>query len=80
MCQVTFGIIPSPFQAICTIQKHVQRNKEQYPEACEEIIKNIHVDDFAFYRDEAHEALELQQSAKELMEKAVSNGRQAKIH
>ena len=71
MCHVTFGIIARPFLAIRTTQEHVQRNKEQYPEACEEIIKNTYVDDFAFCRDEVNEAVELQQSTKELMEKAA---------
>jgi hypothetical protein len=52
---------------ICTTQKHVQRNKELYPEVCDEILKNTYVDDFAFCRDEVNEARELQQSAKELM-------------
>ena len=73
MCRVTFGIIAGPFLAICTTQEHVQRNKEQYPEACEEIIKNSYIDDFAFCRDEVNEAVELQQSAKELMKKAAFN-------
>ena len=62
MCRVTFGIIASAFLAICTRQEHVQRNKEHYPEASEEIMKNV--DDFAFCRDEVHKAVELQQSAK----------------
>ena len=62
--RVTFGIVASPFLAICTIQEHVQRNKEQYPEACEEIIKNTYVNDFAFCQDELNKAVELQQSAR----------------
>ena len=66
MSRVTFGIVASPFLAICTIQ-------EQYPEACEEIIKNRYLDDFAFGRDELNKAVELQQSAKELMEKVAFN-------
>ena len=66
-----FGIIASPFLAICTTQEHVQRNKEQYPEACEGIIKNTYADDFAFCRDDVNEAVELQKSAKELMEKTA---------
>ena len=73
MCRVTFGIIASPFLAICITQEHVQRNKEQYPGACEEIIKNTRVNDFALCRNEVNEAVELQQSAKELMEKAAFN-------
>ena len=73
MTRVTFGVIASPFLAICTTQEHVQRNKELYPEVCDEILKNTYVDDFAFCRDEVNEARELQQSAKELMAQAAFN-------
>ena len=73
MTRVTFRVIASPFLAICTTQEHVQRNKELYPEVCDEILKNTYVDDFAFCRDEVNEARELQQSAKELMAQAAFN-------
>ena len=73
MTRVTFGVIASPFLAICTTQEHVQRNNELYPEACDEILKNTYVHDFAFCRDEVNEARHLQKSAKDLMYQASFN-------
>ena len=73
MTRVTFGVICSPFLAICTTQKHARRCKETFPEASEEILRNTYVDDFASGKDEVHEALRLQRSSTELMEQAAFN-------
>ena len=68
MTRVTFGVISSPFLAICTIQEHVKRYKETFPEASHEILRNTYVDDFASGRDGVRETLKLQQSTTELMQ------------
>ena len=47
MTRVTFGVISSPFLAICTTQEHARRCKETFPEASYEILRNTYVDDFA---------------------------------
>ncbi|XP_068713051.1 uncharacterized protein [Montipora foliosa] len=70
MTRVTFGVISSPFLAICTIQEHVKRCEETFPEASHEILRNTYVDDFASGRDGVSEALKLQQSTSELMQQA----------
>ena len=73
MTRVTFGVICSPFLAICTTQEHARRCKQTFPEASEEILRNTYVDDFASGKDEVHEALRLQRSSTELMEQAAFN-------
>ncbi|KAJ7392906.1 hypothetical protein OS493_008143 [Desmophyllum pertusum] len=59
MTRVTFGVISSPFLAICTTQEHARRCKETFPEVSDEILRNTHVDDFASGKDGVYEALEL---------------------
>ena len=71
MTRVTFGVISSPFLAICTIQENARRCKETFPEASNEILRNTYVDDFASGKDGVHEALKLQLSSTELMEQAA---------
>lgn len=70
MTRVTFGVISSPFLAICTTQGHARRSKETFPEASDEILRNTYVDDFASGKAEA---LKLQRSSKQLMEQAAFN-------
>ena len=41
MTRVTFGVISSPFLAICTIQEHAKRCKETFPEASNEILGTL---------------------------------------
>ena len=73
MTRVTFGVISSPFFAICATQEHARRCKETFPEASDEILRNTYVDDFASGRDTASEAVRLQRSSKQLMEQAAFN-------
>ncbi|XP_068749048.1 uncharacterized protein [Montipora capricornis] len=73
MTRVTFGVISSPFLAICTIQEHVKRCEETFPEASHEILRNPYVDDFASGRNGVSETLKLQQSTIELMQQAGFN-------
>ena len=73
MTRVTFGVISSPFLAICTTQEHARRCKETFPEASDEILRNTYVDDFASGKDTVREAVRLQQSSKQLMEQAAFN-------
>ena len=51
MTRVTFGVISSPFLAICATQEHARRCKETFPEASDEILRNTYVDDFASERE-----------------------------
>lgn len=73
MTRVTFGVISSLFLAICTIQEHVKRYKETFPEASHQILRNTYVDNFASEGDEVRETLKLQQSTTELMQEAGFN-------
>ena len=59
--------------AIRTIQEHVKRYKETFPEASYEILRNTYVDDFGLGRDGVRETLKLQQSTTELMQQASFN-------
>ena len=64
MTTVKFGVVCSPFLAICTTQEHARKCKETFPEAySHEILGNTYVDDFASGKDEMHEALRLQRSS-----------------
>ncbi|KAK3728254.1 hypothetical protein QZH41_006729 [Actinostola sp. cb2023] len=47
MTRVTFGVIASPFLAVCTTQEHARKHKESFPQASDEILKNTYVDDLA---------------------------------
>ena len=73
MTRVTFGVISSPFLAICTTQEHARRWKETFPEASDEILRNTYVDDFASGKDTVRDAVRLHQSSKQLMEQAAFN-------
>ena len=73
MTRVTFGVISSPFLAICATQEHARRCKETFPEASDEIPRNTYVDDFASGRDTVREVVRLQRSSKQLMEQAAFN-------
>ena len=59
--------------AIRTIQEHVKRYKETFPEASHEILRKTYVDDFALGRDGVRDILKLQQSTSELMQQADLN-------
>ena len=56
-----------------TIQEHVKRYKEIFPEASHEISRKINVDDFALGRDGVRATLKLQQSTIELMQQLGFN-------
>ena len=57
--------------AIRTIQEHVKRYKETFPEASHEILTKTYVDDFALGRDGVRDILK--QSTSELMQQAGFN-------
>ena len=59
--------------AIRTIQEHVKRYKEIFPEASHEILRKTCVDDFALGRDGVRDILKLQQSTSDLMQQAGFN-------
>ena len=59
--------------AIRTIQEHVKRYKETFPEASHEILRKTYVDDFALGRDGVRDTLKVQQSTSELMQQAGFN-------
>ena len=60
MTRVTFGVISSPFLAICTTQEHERICKETFPEASYEIMRNTYVDDFVSGKDTVREVVRLQ--------------------
>ena len=45
MQRLTFGVNARPFLAIATVHAHVKKYKEMTPNAVEEILQNIYVDD-----------------------------------
>ena len=67
MTRVTFGIRPSPFVATSVIRLHAERNKDKFPQACEEVLHSFYVDDFLSGASTVDEAIQLQQSLCELL-------------
>lgn len=67
MTRVTFGIISSPFMAICTKREHARLHLDAFPNSSAEILRNTYVDDLVTGTVEVHEAIQLQQRSKELM-------------
>ena len=43
--RVMFGLGPSPFILGATLQHHLEEHRQTYPEAVEELMKNLYVDD-----------------------------------
>lgn len=56
---VTFGLKPSPFSSIKTVQDHVQTEAEKYPIAAQEVKENTFVDDVLSGADSTEDAANL---------------------
>jgi hypothetical protein len=56
MCHICFGLASSPFLAIQTIQTHVRKYQDQYPETVKDFLANCFVDDYLFAVDTVEEA------------------------
>ena len=53
--------------AISTVRNHVKRCRDQYPDAAEEILENMYVDDCLTGAENVNRAIELQSSLSSLM-------------
>ncbi len=62
MTRVTFGIRLSPLVATSVIRLLAERNKDKFPQACEEVLHSFYVDDFLSGVSTVDEAIQLQQS------------------
>ena len=63
MTLLTFGVNPSPFLAIGTVQHHAKKPKEKFPEASETVLSDMYVDDCLTGAENENKAVKLQQSS-----------------
>ena len=73
MLRLTFGVNSSPFLAIATVNAHVNKYAETFPDAAREILKNTYVDDCLTGADTDNSALKLQQEMSDIMMAAAFN-------
>ena len=60
MLRLTFGVNSSPFLAIATVNAHVNKYADTFPDATREILHNMYVDDCLTGADTDNSALRLQ--------------------
>ena len=73
MLRLTFGVNSSPFLAITTVNAHVNKYVETFPDATREILHNMYVDDCLTGADTGNSALKLQQEMSDIMMAAAFN-------
>ncbi|XP_067041142.1 uncharacterized protein [Acropora muricata] len=73
MLRLTFGVNSSPFLAIATVNAHVNKYAETFPDATREILNNTYVDDCLTGADTDNSALKLQQEMSDIMMAAAFN-------
>ncbi|XP_044166852.1 uncharacterized protein LOC122950905 [Acropora millepora] len=61
MLRLTFGVNSSPFLAIATVNAHVNKYAETFPDATRDILNNTYADDCLTGADTDNSALKLQQ-------------------
>jgi len=71
--RLTFGVNSSPFLAIATVNAHVRKYAETFPDATREILDNMYVDDCLRGADTDNSALKLQQEMPDIMMEAAFN-------
>jgi len=73
MLRLTFGVNSSPFLAIATVNAHVGKYAETFPDATREVLDNMYVDDCLTGADTDNSALKLQQEMSDIMMAAAFN-------
>ena len=73
MLRMTFGLNSSPFRAIATVNAHINRYVETFPNATREMLHNMYVDDCLIGADTDNSALKLQQEMSDIMMAAAFN-------
>ena len=73
MLRLTFGVNSSPFLAIATMNAHVNKYAETFPDATREILNNTYVDNCLTGVDTDNSALKLQQQMSDTMMAAAFN-------
>ena len=73
MLRLTFGVNSSPFLAIASVNAHVNKYVETFPDATREILHNMYVDDCLTGADTDNSALKLQQEMSDIMMAAAFN-------
>ena len=63
--RVVFGVSASPFLLNATINHHIQRYGDQYPQLASQFIRFIYVDDVNFGSEDEEKTYELYQFSKE---------------
>ena len=67
MLRLTFGVNSSPFLAIATVNAHVNKYADTFPDATRELLHNMYVDDCVTGADTDNSALKLQQEMSDIM-------------
>ncbi|KRX34809.1 hypothetical protein T05_137, partial [Trichinella murrelli] len=65
--RLCFGLSCSPFLAMCVIRHHVKKYQHQFPEAVNEVLENMYVDDLLFSADEEESASEKVAQLRKMM-------------
>ncbi|XP_020630240.1 uncharacterized protein LOC110067269 [Orbicella faveolata] len=73
MLRLTFGVNSSPFLAIATVNAHVNKYVETFPDATREILHNMYADDCLTGADSDNSALKRQQEMSDIMMAAAFN-------
>ncbi|XP_044174254.1 uncharacterized protein LOC122957873 [Acropora millepora] len=73
MLRLIFGVNSSPFLAIATVNAHVNKYAETFPDATREILNNTYVDDCLTVADTDNSAVKLQQEMSDIMMAAAFN-------
>ncbi|KRZ91048.1 Anaphase-promoting complex subunit 10, partial [Trichinella sp. T8] len=68
--RLCFRLTCSPFFAIAAMQHHAKQNKDKWPKAAEEVLKNVYVYDLLFSLDDRTETVECVKELKQLTETA----------
>ncbi|KRY15519.1 Anaphase-promoting complex subunit 10, partial [Trichinella patagoniensis] len=68
--RLCFRLTCSPFLASAAMQHHAKQNKDKWPKAAEEVLKNVYVDDLLFSLDDRTETVECVKELKQLTETA----------
>ncbi|KRY21348.1 hypothetical protein T12_9978 [Trichinella patagoniensis] len=64
------GLSCSPFLAMCVIRHHVKKYQHQFPEAVNEVLENMYVDDLLFSVDEEESASEMVAQLRKMINSA----------
>ena len=73
MLRLTFEVSSSPFLTIATVNAHVSKYAETFPDATGEILDNMYVDDCLTGADTDNSTLKLQQEMSDIMMAAAFN-------